>query len=114
MTISTDSAVAMEQAYDPRAQEPQAFRRAVISVLERRSEIGLRRSLGATRRHIRLQFRAESLLLSALVVGVMAGGCPAWRAARLADRSAGRTLTKRRTAIRPAKSRVRAPVGRGL
>jgi putative ABC transport system permease protein len=38
----------------------------VISVLERRPEIGLRRALGATRRHIRLQFLAESLLLSAL------------------------------------------------
>src|SRR5262249_9160097 len=38
----------------------------VISVLERRSEIGLRRSLGATRRHIRIQFLTESLLLSAL------------------------------------------------
>ncbi|MFC6016349.1 ABC transporter permease [Plantactinospora solaniradicis] len=38
----------------------------VISVLERRPEIGLRRSLGATRRHIRIQFLTESLLLSAL------------------------------------------------
>jgi putative ABC transport system permease protein len=38
----------------------------VISVLERRSEIGLRRSLGATREHIRTQFLSESLLLSAL------------------------------------------------
>jgi len=38
----------------------------VISVLERRAEIGLRRSLGATRGHILLQFLAESLLLSAL------------------------------------------------
>lgn len=47
----------------------------VISVLERRSEIGLRRSLGATRGQIRVQFLAESLLLSALggVVGVMIG-----------------------------------------
>ncbi|THV41262.1 ABC transporter permease [Glycomyces buryatensis] len=38
----------------------------VISVLERRSEIGLRRSLGATRGQIRSQFLTESLLLSAL------------------------------------------------
>jgi putative ABC transport system permease protein len=36
----------------------------VISVLERRAEIGLRRSLGATRGQIRVQFVAESLLLS--------------------------------------------------
>ncbi|MFJ8133983.1 ABC transporter permease [Streptomyces hydrogenans] len=38
----------------------------VISVLERRQEIGLRRSFGATRNAIRLQFLTESLLLSAL------------------------------------------------
>ncbi|MEE1773441.1 ABC transporter permease [Streptomyces sp. JV185] len=38
----------------------------VISVLERRQEIGLRRALGATRGAIRLQFLTESLLLSAL------------------------------------------------
>jgi putative ABC transport system permease protein len=38
----------------------------VISVLERRAEIGLRRSFGATRGQIRVQFLAESLLLSAM------------------------------------------------
>jgi putative ABC transport system permease protein len=38
----------------------------VISVLERRGEIGLRRALGATRRHISTQFLTESALLAAL------------------------------------------------
>ncbi len=38
----------------------------VISVLERRAEIGLRRSQGATRGHIRSQFLGEALLLSVL------------------------------------------------
>ena len=38
----------------------------IISVLERRSEIGLRRALGATKGHIRLQFLAEAMLLATL------------------------------------------------
>lgn len=47
----------------------------VIGVIERRSEIGLRRSIGATKAHIRRQFLTESLLLAALggVVGVALG-----------------------------------------
>jgi putative ABC transport system permease protein len=47
----------------------------VISVLERRSEIGLRRALGATQRQIRTQFLSESILLAGIggVVGVLAG-----------------------------------------
>jgi putative ABC transport system permease protein len=38
----------------------------VISVLERRGEIGLRRALGATRGHISAQFLCESALLAAV------------------------------------------------
>jgi putative ABC transport system permease protein len=47
----------------------------VISVLERRSEIGLRRALGATRGSIRLQFLSEAVLLATIggVVGVLLG-----------------------------------------
>ena len=41
----------------------------IISVLERRQEIGLRRALGATRGQIRVQFLAEAILL-ALAGGV--------------------------------------------
>jgi putative ABC transport system permease protein len=43
----------------------------VIGVLERRGEIGLRRALGATKRHIWAQFLAESALLA--VLGGIAG-----------------------------------------
>jgi putative ABC transport system permease protein len=47
----------------------------LIGVLERRSEIGLRRSLGATKGQIRTQFLFEAILLSLLggAVGVAAG-----------------------------------------
>jgi putative ABC transport system permease protein len=47
----------------------------VISVLERRSEIGLRRALGATKGHIRIQFLSEAILLALLggAVGVGVG-----------------------------------------
>jgi putative ABC transport system permease protein len=47
----------------------------VISVLERRSEIGLRRALGAAKAHIRTQFLAEAMLLALLggATGVGAG-----------------------------------------
>jgi putative ABC transport system permease protein len=47
----------------------------IISVLKCRSEIGLRRALGATKSQIRTQFLAESILLAVIggVVGVLAG-----------------------------------------
>jgi putative ABC transport system permease protein len=47
----------------------------IISVLERRSEIGLRRALGAAKGHIRIQFLTEAMLLALLggAVGVGAG-----------------------------------------
>jgi putative ABC transport system permease protein len=103
----------------------------VISVLERRTEIGLRRALGARRRDVAAQFLLESALLTtaggllgiglgclatavaahlagnpvaipavaplaglaaALVVGALAGGYPAVRAARLPPADALRTL----------------------
>ena len=47
----------------------------IISVLERRSEIGLRRALGATRGQIRTQFLAEAVLLALAggAIGVVLG-----------------------------------------
>jgi putative ABC transport system permease protein len=47
----------------------------VIAVLERRTEIGVRRALGATKRHVRLQFLVEAVLLAALggIIGLVLG-----------------------------------------
>jgi putative ABC transport system permease protein len=47
----------------------------IISVLERRSEIGLRRALGATKGHIRVQFLSEAILLSVFggAIGLLLG-----------------------------------------
>ena len=47
----------------------------VMSVLERRMEIGVRRSIGATRKEIRYQFLLESIVLSGIggLVGVFLG-----------------------------------------
>ncbi len=52
----------------------------VISVLERRDEIGLRRALGATRRHITSQFLTESALLAILggIAGLAFGAIATW------------------------------------
>ncbi|WP_181772505.1 ABC transporter permease [Amycolatopsis pittospori] len=59
----------------------------IISVLERRSEIGLRRALGATRRQIRTQFLSEAILLALIggAVGVAAGVASTVIYARIKD-----------------------------
>ena len=59
----------------------------VISVLERRREIGLRRSLGATKRHVREQFLFEAMLLSAY--GGIAGVALGWIITAVAAKANG-------------------------
>ncbi|WP_406045683.1 FtsX-like permease family protein [Micromonospora sp. NBC_00898] len=63
----------------------------VISVLERRGEIGLRRALGARRRHVAVQFLLESTLL-ALIGGVLGIGLGVLATA-VAARLAGNPVT---------------------
>jgi len=83
----------------------------VISVLERRSEIGLRRALGATKRHVAVQFLGVTTIYAnikgwdvlvpplaigggmaaALVIGAIAGLYPAIRAARMSPTEALRS-----------------------
>ena len=67
----------------------------VISVLERRSEIGLRRALGATRGQIRIQFLAEAILLS------LAGGAAGVAHRRGRHRRSTPTPTARPSSSRP-------------
>ncbi|WP_314250449.1 ABC transporter permease [Streptomyces kutzneri] len=59
----------------------------IISVLERRHEIGLRRSLGGAKGQIRIQFVTESLLLSGLggLAGTALGGAATAVYARAGD-----------------------------
>jgi putative ABC transport system permease protein len=62
----------------------------VISVLERRGEIGLRRALGARRRHVAVQFLLESTLLA--VIGGLLGIGLGVLATAVAARLAGNTM----------------------
>lgn len=58
----------------------------VVTVMDRRGEIGLRRALGATAGSIRAQFVVQAAMLSALggLAGLAFGAATAWGSARLA------------------------------
>lgn len=62
----------------------------VMSVMERRMEIGVRRALGATRGHIRRQFLTEAILLAGVggISGVVLGAAITWVFAGARDLSA--------------------------
>ena len=74
----------------------------IVSVLERRSEIGLRRALGATEGQIRAQFLGEAILLALIGGRLDAAPQPRMREAELALRAAARArpgdLVRRRAA----------------
>ena len=59
----------------------------LVSVMERRQEIGIRRALGARRRDIRNQFLAESVILSAAggILGVLLGAAGTWTICRFTE-----------------------------
>ena len=82
----------------------------VICVLERRSEIGLRRALGATKGHIRIQFLSEAVLL-ALIGGAVGVGLGVAATAIYATPKHGRRRPRprlgRRLRRRPAHRRGR-------
>ena len=87
----------------------------LMSVLERRSEIGLRRALGATRGHIVGQFLAEAVLLAG--IGGLLGRSSAVRRDRLrpepglAGRDPGRRGRRRHRGVCPRRGRRRPVPG---